>query len=92
MRQEYHIEGQTTNEINKWFSGHLECYEHSLLDYKDKTLDQQNQLLSKCVNKKFVAVEDITKTLRTIVGGHLKGHPEFTIDSLNSLIQKLDEK
>ena len=67
MRQEYHIEGQTTNDINEWFSGHLESFEHSLLDYKDKTLDQQNQLLSKCVNKKWLAVEDLIKLLEVYI-------------------------
>jgi len=67
MRQEYHIEGQTTNDINEWFSGNLESYEHSLLDYKDKTLDQQNQLLSKCVNKKWLAVEDLIKLLEVSI-------------------------
>lgn len=55
---------QTTNDINEWFSGHIESYKHSLLDYKDKNLNEQNILLGKCVNKEFIAVEDIIKRLK----------------------------
>lgn len=39
--------------------------------------------------KKWVAIDDILKHLRTISEGYLKVHLAFTIDSLNKLIKEL---